>query len=175
MQRKYPFSTAFGPCDTREECVESAQAVYDKLLLRTPGKEVLNFETIALVATSADESVDEIKAKALIKVFRPARDGKLTKLEFVKSVDNVYRSLRLLTATVANSGMIDSAFETILNVLFYIILGCLILYFLGFDPLALFISFSSVFLAFAFIFSSASAKYFEGMIFMLVQRPYGKL
>lgn len=135
-------------------------------MLRTPGREELDFETIALVATNNDGSVDEGKVMSLIKLFRPARNGKLTKLEFVKSVDNVYRSHRLLLATIANSGQIDQAFENILNVLFYIILGCIILSVLGFDPLALFISFSSVFLAFAFIFSSASAKYFVCLCFL---------
>ena len=89
MQRKFPFSSAFGPCDTREACIDSAQVVYEKLLLRTPQREDLNFETLALVATRGDGYIDETKVKALIKVFRPARDGTLTMLEFVKSVDNV--------------------------------------------------------------------------------------
>jgi small-conductance mechanosensitive channel len=143
-------------------------------MMRSPAREELSFATIALIATNPNGSVDEEKVKALIKVFRPARDGTMTKLDFVKSVDNVYRSYRLLLATIANSGQIDQSVENILNLLFYIILGCVILSVLGFDPLALFISFSSVFLAFAFVFSSASAKYFEGMIFILVQRPYGR-
>jgi len=107
MQRKYPFSTAFGRCDTRESCIESAQRVYEKLLLRTPDKEQLDFETIALTAMNDDGTLDEKKIKDLIKVFRPNRDGALPLLEFVKSVDNVYKSLRLLSATVANSGQID--------------------------------------------------------------------
>jgi hypothetical protein len=64
-------------------------------------------------------------------------------------------------ATIENSSQIDRAFENILNVLFYIVIGCCVLSFLGFDPLALFFSLSSVILAFAFMFSSASAKYFE--------------
>ena len=41
------------------------------------------------------------------------------------------------------------------------------------DPLALFLSLSSVILAFAFVIGSASAKYFEGVLFILVRRPYG--
>lgn len=151
MQRKYPFSSAFGPCNTRDSCIESAQKVYEKLLLRTPDKEVLNFETISLVAMNDDGSLNEAKVKDLIQVFRPDRDGSLTLLEFVKSVDNVYKSLRLLSATVQNSGTIDEAFENLLNILFSVILGCLILSFLGYDPLALFFSLSSVILAFAFM------------------------
>lgn len=41
------------------------------------------------------------------------------------------------------------------------------------DPLALFLSLSSVILAFAFMIGSASSKYFEGILFILVRRPYG--
>lgn len=41
------------------------------------------------------------------------------------------------------------------------------------DPLSLFISLSSVVLAFAFMIGSAAAKYFEGVLFILVRRPYG--
>jgi hypothetical protein len=44
---------------------------------------------------------------------------------------------------------------------------------MDFDPLALFLSLSSVILAFAFMIGSASAKYFEGLLFILVRRPYG--
>lgn len=72
-------------------CVESAVKVYERLMLRTPEKEVLDFETIALMAKGGDGYVDEHKVKELIKVFRPDRDGKLSRVEFVKSVDNVYK------------------------------------------------------------------------------------
>jgi hypothetical protein len=43
---------------------------------------------------------------------------------------------------------------------------------LGFDPLALFLSISGVILAFAFMIGSASSKYFEGLLFVLVRRPF---
>lgn len=49
---------------------------------------------------------------------------------------------------------------------------CVILSQLGFDPLALFLSISGVILAFAFMIGSASSKYFEGLLFILVRRPF---
>lgn len=51
-------------------------------------------------------------------------------------------------------------------------MSCVILSQLGFDPFALFLSLSSIILAFAFMLASASSKYFEGLLFILVQRPY---
>lgn len=59
-----------------------------------------------------------------------------------------------------------------INVAFFILLICIILAANGFNPLALFLSFSSIILAFAFMIGSASSKYFEGILFILVRRPY---
>ena len=73
--------------DTRENCIESAQRVYDRLLLRTPHRQQLPFETLALLAKNDDGTLDQDKAKELIRAFRPDRDGTLGKLEFVKSID----------------------------------------------------------------------------------------
>lgn len=161
MKKKYPFLHAFGPADTRERCIESAQLVYDRLLMRTPHLNVLPFETLALLAKDEKGGIDQTKARQLIKVFRPERDGTLAKLDFVKSIDAVYKQLRLLSANVSNSSQIDRAVESLVNVVFYIILGCYVLSELGEDPLTLFFSFSSVILGFAFMFGASSAKFFD--------------
>lgn len=89
-------------------------------------------------------------------------------------------------------------FRAILNVIFYAIVITVIMSQLGFNPLALFLSISGVILgkpssiqiqvyratliadahkslwlaAFAFMIGSASSKYFEGLLFILVRRPY---
>jgi hypothetical protein len=57
-------------------------------------------------------------------------------------------------------------------VVFYAIVLSVILARIGYDPLAIFLSFSGVILAFAFMIGSASSKYFEGLLFILVRRPY---
>jgi hypothetical protein len=173
IQKRYPFSYAFGPADTREACIDSAQKVYDRLLMQTPNESVLSFETLALCALLEDgKTVDQNKAKELVKLFRPDRQGNLTMVDFLKSVDSVYKEFRLLNASIINSGQIDRAFENIINIIFYSVVATVTLSQLGFNPLALFLSLSSVILAFAFIIGSASAKYFEGLLFIIVRRPY---
>ena len=94
-----PFSLAFGKCSTREECVESAQTVYGRLMLQTPDEDVLTFETMSFVALDENHSIDGAKMKRLIRLFRPDRSGKLSKLDFVKSVDSVYKKFRMLRAS----------------------------------------------------------------------------
>ena len=81
-----PFSVAFGPASTREECIESAERVYHRLLLSTPERKILSFDTLALLAVHKDGTLDEEQLKELIRLFRPERDGNLTLLDFAKSV-----------------------------------------------------------------------------------------
>lgn len=174
MQKRYPFSREFGPADNREACIESAQKVYSRLISSKEEGQPLKFETIALLAVEQeDASIDTLKAKELIKLFRPDREGNLSMVDFVRSVDAVYKEFRLLQATIDNASQIDRAFEQIFNVIFYIVVAIVILSQLGFDPMALFLSLSSIILAFAFMIGNASSKYFEGLLFVLVRRPYG--
>ena len=161
LNTAYPFSGSFGLADHRESAIESAQEVYDRLLLRSPDPVTLQFDVIALLGVKKDGSLDHEKLKFGIKLLRPDRDGSIDCIDFVKAVDSVYKELRLLRASVANSSKIDRAFEKIFNFIFYGIVICIILSRVGFDPLALFLSISGVILGFAFMIGSASSKYFE--------------
>jgi hypothetical protein len=161
MDLSYPFTAAFGLADNRVSCIESAQNVYRNLLLNEPDEGVLSFETIAILAANEDGELDQEKTKDLIRIFRPNREGRLTCLEFVKSIDSVYKSLRTLRASIHNSSQIDRAFELIINFFFYLVLLCVVLATFEVDPLAIFLSFSSIIVAFAFIIGGASSKYFE--------------
>ena len=78
----------------------------------------------------------------------------------------------MLQASIENSAQIDSAFEAMFNLIFCVIVVVIIMSQLGFDPVALFLSLSSVVLGFAFVIGSAASKYFEGILFILLRRPY---
>jgi small-conductance mechanosensitive channel len=172
IQTDYPFSFAFGSAKNREACIQSSQDVYNRLLLHAPGSQVLKFDTIALLAIDGNNYLDRAKAQALIKLFRPTREGELSVYDFVKSVDSAYKELRLLSAAVENSSQIDRASESIFNTLFYVIMTVVVLSRVGFDPMKLFLSLSSVILALAWLIGPASAKVFDGILFILVRRPY---
>mmetsp|Transcript_26351 Transcript_26351/g.44013 ORF Transcript_26351/g.44013 Transcript_26351/m.44013 type:complete len:1247 (+) Transcript_26351:137-3877(+) len=172
MDLSYPFSTAFGPADKREACVESAQEVFRCLLLPNPTSPDLDFTTLTALAMTDDNTLDESMVKDLVRVFRPDRAGKLSMMDFVRSVDRVYKDLRLLRASIINSSQIDQAFEALINIVFYFVLFCVVLACWNIDPLALFLSLSSIILAFTFAIGSASSKYFEGLMFILGRNPY---
>ncbi|CAB9521546.1 Mechanosensitive ion channel protein [Seminavis robusta] len=173
MNRRYPFLPVFGRADTREKTIKSAQRLFDRLMLRTPTMKKLPFSTIAILAKDDDGIIDKSKLRELIRLFRPDRDGLLGKLDFVRSIDEIYKGMRRLSLNVEDSGQIDKGVTFLCNVIFYFVIGAIVLQQLGVDPLQLFASFSSLILGFAFIFGSSSAKYFEGMLFILNQRPYG--
>jgi hypothetical protein len=129
MDTDFPFGGAFGIADTREACVACSQALYDRLMLQ--GNHVtgqLSFNVIAYLAMGKDGELDQEKTEELIHQFRPDRNGGISLVEFVRSVDKVYKELRLLRATIAASAKIDKAAEAIFNVVFYGAMAVVILY-----------------------------------------------
>mmetsp|Transcript_8520 Transcript_8520/g.25234 ORF Transcript_8520/g.25234 Transcript_8520/m.25234 type:complete len:510 (-) Transcript_8520:670-2199(-) len=171
LDSKYPFSYSFGKAGMRDQCVQSAQSLYLRLLGSSPDR-TLHFNVLGLLALQPDGSLNEDKLKSLIKVFRPDRDGRLSLIDFVKSVDAVYKEIKLLRASVRSSQKIDKSFEKIFNVVFYFVLALLILSALGYNAIFVFGSLSSVILSFSFMISQASSKFVEGLLFIICRRPY---
>jgi hypothetical protein len=68
IQKEFPFSYSFGAASSREECVASAQKVYERLVLHKIERDYLHFETLALLALDSKGRVDADKARQLIKV-----------------------------------------------------------------------------------------------------------
>lgn len=173
MDVSYPFSTAFGLANNRENCVRSAKEIYRLLLRGNTESETLNFETLSVIARDpVTQDIDDTKVKELVRIFRPERDGTLDLIGFIRSIDRVYKDMRLLRASIRNSSQIDQAFEAIVAVGFYFIMFCLVFLAWEMDPLYFFLSISSILLACSFALASASAKYVEGLMFILLRKPY---
>jgi len=109
------FSKAFGVAATREERIESAQDLHCRPVSNAPAttsdtpavSDSSNFEVLALLSAEQDGTLDTDKAKDLIKMFRPDRDGNMDIVTFVKSIDMVCKELRLLRAVVVNSSKVN--------------------------------------------------------------------
>jgi hypothetical protein len=86
--------------------LDSSDTVYSRLLQCIPEKEVVAFDVLAMLALCDSGELDDELLGKLIKLFRPDREGKLTRLDFVKSVDSVYKDLKLLRASVANASKV---------------------------------------------------------------------
>jgi hypothetical protein len=83
------FDFHLAPDDFRVSCI--LPIVYGRLLLRSNRDDGLSFHVLAMLALNSDGSLKQEKIKQLIQIFRPQRDGSLTTLDFVKSVDTVVR------------------------------------------------------------------------------------
>ncbi|KAG7343976.1 mechanosensitive ion channel [Nitzschia inconspicua] len=183
----YPFGQAFGKAATRHQVVDCAQRLYADLLKlqqRLKLREIyvnaggldpvttLKFHTLSIVAMDDLGNLDMKMAKELMAVFRPTREGDISLVEFVKSVDTVYKEIRKLRASIANEGKMNAGTEKLINAVFYFILAFCLLAALGLDPMVIFGGLAAFIISFSFCVSGASSDYIRGLLFILVQRPY---
>jgi hypothetical protein len=76
--------------------------------------------------------------------------------------DSMFFTSKIFRVAIYNAVQLDTAVETIFNVLFYLLLGIIIASSLAaIDPFALFSSMIAFFLPLSFLFSAAASKYFE--------------
>ena len=104
LDSQFPFSYAFGKADTRDDCIQSAQNLYFRLLEKSTDDE-FHFNILGLTALQSDGSLDQEKLKTLIKVFRPNRDGLLSLLDFVKSTVRSEQSLCYILIIAATNNL----------------------------------------------------------------------
>jgi hypothetical protein len=71
------------------------------------GRAVLSFDVLVMLTMRDNKGeMDEDMLSKLIGMFRPDRDGNLTLLDFAKSIDTVYKELKMLRANVANASKV---------------------------------------------------------------------
>ena len=63
--------------------------------MKSPESSILHFDTLATLAVDRQGKFNKDKARALIRLFRPDREGNLTMLDFVKSCDKIYKKMKV--------------------------------------------------------------------------------
>lgn len=172
MDGDNPLSVPFGPASTRKECLKSSQKIYRRLLLHTPNSQILNFDTLLILAVDKKGKLNQSKARALIRLFRPDRQGNLTLLDFVRSCDHMYKRVKMFRATTANAAQLDDAFENLLNIVFYVLMIVILLLIMQVDFLTVFSTLAGLILPLSFLFSAAASLYFQGVLLVLVRQPF---
>jgi hypothetical protein len=161
MDLQHPFSTSFGRASTRDECINSAEAVYNRLLKLSPGSRLLSFDVLQVLAENDDGTVDSDRRKHLKQLFRPDAYNELPRLAFIQSCDTVYKKLRYFRASVGNSSVIDRVLEGIINGVFYFLLLLMILSLVNLNPWPLLVSLSTLLVTFAFAVGPSISKAIE--------------
>lgn len=161
MDLHHPFSTAFGPASTRDECIASAQNVYHRLLQLSPGSKVLSYDVLRVLASNQDGTEDPVKRRQLRQLFRPDAFNELSLLAFIQSCDTVYKKLRYFRASVGNSSVIDKVLEGIIDTLYGFALVLVLLSLMNFNPWPLLVSMSTLMVTFAFAVGPSASKAIE--------------
>lgn len=120
----FPFSPAFGNAQTRENCFDSAQHVFRRIAKHHDTVQFV--DAISSLASINGGELDRGKAMQVIQLLRPDRQGRLSKSEFVKSIDSVYISLRRLQASYGNRSILLDRCDNILSGVLYSFLGGLL-------------------------------------------------
>jgi len=73
----------------------------------------------------------------------------------------VYKELRLLRASIANSAQIDLAFERVINFFYFFFVGIIAVLIWGINVFPFLLSSTTYFLGLSFLFGAAASNYFE--------------
>lgn len=90
----------------------------------------------------------------------------------MKSIDTVYKDLRMLRASILNLQKMNAAIQALWDVIFYFFAVWVFLLSIGIDVAALIASLVAFVVGFAFMVGGALSKAFEGLLFILVRKPY---
>lgn len=172
LEDSHPFGLSFGPAFSRDSCIKSSKALYKGLLALTPESTTLHFDVIGVLAYNVDGSFDGMKAKELVKLFRPNKNDEISLLAFVQSCDSAYKKLRFLRASIANSTLIDKVLENFFNGVFSVCLALGVMTILKMNPWTLLVSMSTILVSFAFAFGPSLATIVEGCIMIAIRRPF---
>jgi len=162
------FGEAFGPASTREQVLLSAQSVYRRLLMLTPGRVKVSCEFYEMLALDDDNRVNRKKLKALRRLFRPDAKNTIPLLAFVQSCDALYKKLRYFRANVGNASVIDHALESIVDGAFSFVLALALLSVMRINPWPLLVSLSTLLVSISFAVGTSAAKWFEGKMMTLL-------
>jgi len=143
----------------------SAETVYNRLMNLSSEPDILSYSVFQILLLQDDGTEDKVKRRSLRNLFRPDGSENLPLLSFVQTCDSVYKKLRYLRASVGNSSVIDQVLESIVNTVFYFVLGLIVLSMLNLNPWPLLVSMSTLLVTASFAVGPSCAKAIEVSIF----------
>jgi hypothetical protein len=168
----HPFGEAFGPASHRNECIESSNRLFARLIQLTPGSSTLSFEILQIVAQDEFGNLDESKVRRLRRLFQPDSGNDLSDHAFIQSCDSIYKKFRYFHASVCNSSVIDMALQNIVDGAYAFVLALILLAIMNFNPWPVLVSITSLLVSVSFALGSSVSKYVEGVLLIAVRRPF---
>ncbi|KAL7557213.1 hypothetical protein ACA910_001281 [Epithemia clementina (nom. ined.)] len=173
MTKPFFYSSAFGPVESRKECITSADRLFRRLLKLFEDQETVDVsQLVRWMYKGCHLPGQKEKSAHLIILLNPDVNNCLNIVDFVRGIDAIYQRVRSLENAVHNASHIDREYERILNFVFYFILICVGLAILRLDPLTLLLTVSGLIVAISFMIGPGSAVFFEGIMMVLGRQPY---
>jgi hypothetical protein len=164
----HPFTENFGKAGNREDCIESAEVTYHRLMKLAPYSDHLPYSVLAQLASDSDGCEDQSRKIELKNLFRPDIWGNLSMMAFIQSCDIVYRKLCYFRAAVGNARVIDKQAENLINITFLLIIFILILLLLNLNPWTLIASTSTILVTASFAVGSSTSKSIEVRMHLII-------
>ena len=108
------------------------------------------------------KTYDFNKKRKLKKLFTPDRAGGLPLLAFIQAIDQSYKRLVFLRASLRNSKMLDGVLKRLFNGIFYFFMTLLLLSLMHLNPWPLIVSITSIIVSISFALGSSVARFVEG-------------
>ena len=102
------------------------------------------------------------KKRKIRKLFIPDRSGELPLLAFIQAIDQCYKRLVFLRASLRNASLLDGVLEKLFNGIFYFILVLFLSSILQLHPWTLMVSITSILVSVSFALGSSVSGYVEG-------------
>lgn len=157
---------------TRESFIEVSQVVFENLGKKKSQYEI-SFECFSQLAKRSDGSTDKSQVAALSKLLHPSQRGQVSKLDFVESMDCVYKTAMILIANMNNSCQIHRDIEGVANVILYTVALVMLPGVFGADANILVLTLFGVFVTFTFLVYCTGVEYLKGILRVTTRSPYG--
>lgn len=99
-------------------------------------------------------------------------DGVITAQDVCQAILGVFRERQNLAASLIDTKSVVASLETMIAVVLHIIMAFLYLVIFGVNVLNFYLTFSSMILAFSFVFSNSLKLNYENAVFLFVIHPY---
>jgi hypothetical protein len=182
------FGDAFGSTESRDKCIANSHRVYH-CLLRLAQEEAqegdnekdggatksqrlpttLPWKVLEILCTGEDNAS---KRRRLRKLFTPNPSGNLPLIAFVQAVDQCYKRVVFLRASLKNASLLDDVLERLFNGIFYFVLILFLSSILQLHPWTLMVSITSILVSVSFAFGSSVSAYVDGILLIAIRRPF---
>lgn len=160
---------------TREDFIGASQVTFEKLICtgREDEDGDIDFQLIAQAAKLSCGSIGyEANIATLSSTFNATLQGRVSRCNFITSIDEIYKTMRLLVGSIDNSSRINAEFESIVNAFVYSLIAVFTPLFFWADTNTIFVTLIALLLNITVVVYLSSSGYLKGILHIIIKQPY---